>query len=106
MLILKGAFTIDTDAREMLQDAMSGFLRQTRAETGNITFGIYEASDQPNRFVVLGEFRDTAALDEHEAAAYTLTFRKALRPLITQREPTMVFTVSSANLLAHRPSLS
>lgn len=104
MLIFKAAFTIDADQRRAFSAVMPDFLRKTRAETGNITFGVYESTDTSNRFIVLGEFKDDMALDEHEAAAYTLAFRKAIRPMITQREPTMVFSISRADLLSHRPS--
>lgn len=103
MLILKAAFTIDVEQRAAFVAALNAFITQSRAEPGNITFGLYEAVDEANRFVVFGEFKDHAALDAHEAADYTLAFRQTIRPLLTRREPTMVFSVARADLLSHRP---
>ena len=61
-------------------------LRQWAAETskeaGCVRFEVLQQADRGNHFAVVGVWKDRAAFDEHEAAAYTRKFRELIQPML------------------------
>jgi quinol monooxygenase YgiN len=53
----------------------------SRKANGNLRFDALQEIARPNHFAIVEAWRDKAALDAHTAAASTLQFRDALKPI-------------------------
>jgi quinol monooxygenase YgiN len=58
------------------------YAEATRKEAGNLSLEAFEEIGRPNRFAILGSWRDKPALEAHGAAASTSGFRDKLKPLL------------------------
>jgi quinol monooxygenase YgiN len=57
------------------------YVRDTRADTGNLMVSAYQEIGRDNRFVVIETWQDHAAFTSHEKAAKTVAFRDKLKAI-------------------------
>jgi quinol monooxygenase YgiN len=61
-----------------VQAALEAVVPGSRAEAGCLRYELHRDSAQPNRFVMLEEWRDAAALRAHEATPHFLALVSAI----------------------------
>jgi quinol monooxygenase YgiN len=59
--------------KEFLEQAVQVTI-QSQAEEGNISYRLYEETDQPNKFVILEEWKDQTAIEHHEETSHFKKF--------------------------------
>jgi quinol monooxygenase YgiN len=99
MIAIRANVLINRRGRVRFLAALPKFLERARAEPGCLTFFVGEDVHEANRFYLIGEYDSQDALDQHEMAAHTDSFRKLIAPLIEGREPTLVFTITKVEPL-------
>jgi quinol monooxygenase YgiN len=53
----------------------------SRADAGNLRFEVLQQNSRPNHFTLVEIWKDHAALEGHEMAVHTTTFRELLLPM-------------------------
>jgi quinol monooxygenase YgiN len=53
----------------------------SRQEAGNLRYEVWQQSSRPNHFTLVEIWKDQGALEGHEVAAHTKTFRELLLPM-------------------------
>lgn len=63
--------------------AQAGLLIQnTRAEEGNISYNLYQNSENPDFFLFYEEYKDQAAMELHASSKYLKNFGEAVKDLL------------------------
>jgi quinol monooxygenase YgiN len=99
MFILKAQFTINAGTREAFFEQMEALLNASLAEDGCLSFGCFEDVVVRNEVIVLAQWTDRTALDQHEASAHVATFKAAAGAMIVSRQETIVYQVSESGPL-------
>ena len=66
MKIINASFLLRQTKEKFLADTLP-LIRSSRAESGNISYQLYEAIDTPNQFVMVEEWQDQTAIDQHNS---------------------------------------
>lgn len=99
MILMKAVLYIVPAHREPFLQALSVFVSASRNDAGCISFDTLTAVDNPNQIVVLAAWQDKPSLDQHEASAHVAAFKKAIRPLLAAKDPTVLYQIESVDML-------
>ncbi|ANY66742.1 hypothetical protein BBD42_09905 [Paenibacillus sp. BIHB 4019] len=74
MIIVQAFLKVQADAREAFIEQAKILIAATQQEPGNISYKLYEDAEQRSHFVMLEEWRDQQAIDEHNESAHYTAF--------------------------------
>ena len=74
MIYITVKFTVHADRADQFMSAAADYTAATRAEAGNIFFEWSRSLDEPNTFVLLEAFQDSAAGSAHVAGQHVKDF--------------------------------
>lgn len=83
MKIINAVFFIKADKREDFLADIAPLIESSRAEAGNHGYQLYEAVDLPNQFVMVEEWEDQAAIDQHNTNPHFLRLMDHLKDYST-----------------------
>ncbi|WP_028400355.1 putative quinol monooxygenase [Ectobacillus panaciterrae] len=76
MITLQVYMTINPEHCEEFLEKAKVLTAATQAEEGNISYRLYEDVEQRNRFVMLEEWADEAAIEAHNKTPHFMKFVK------------------------------
>lgn len=91
MKIINASFFIKADKREEFLADTLPLIRSSRAESGNISYQLYEAIDTPNQFVMVEELQDQTAIDQHNSNPLLIQLLENLK-MYSSAEPIIKVT--------------
>jgi quinol monooxygenase YgiN len=100
MIVVIGRVSTDADKREELVRIGETVAAASRAETGCISYRLYEATDLENEFVFVEEWQSDEALQQHFATPHVAEFMRAIATAITAPPDVKFHTVASSMDLA------
>lgn len=65
MITMHGYMKINKDHRTEFLEKVKDVIAASRAETGNISYNLYENTHEQNHFVMLEEWQDEEAIEIH-----------------------------------------
>ncbi|WP_057490675.1 putative quinol monooxygenase [Streptococcus orisasini] len=83
MKLITATFFIKADKREAFLADVTPLIKSSRAETGNHNYQLYEAVDLPNQFVMVEEWENQAAIDQHNTNPHFLHLMEHLKDYST-----------------------
>jgi len=95
-VILYATFTARAGHAGTVAALLADYAQTVRTEPGNVLFDASYHADTPEAFFVYEEYADEAAFQAHLAAPYGAVFNAALKPLIVEPEPRLVFLTQLA----------
>jgi len=100
MIVVIGRVITDADKREQLIGVAQTVARASRAETGCISYRVYEDTEIENEFVFVEEWDGEQALKEHFKTAHIAEFMKAIGTTIVAPPEVKFHTIASSIDLA------
>lgn len=91
MKIINASFFIKADKREEFLADTLPLIHSSRAESGNISYQLYEAIDTPNQFVMVEEWQDQIAIDQHNSNPLLIQLLENLK-MYSSAEPIIKVT--------------
>ncbi|HWS30170.1 MAG TPA: putative quinol monooxygenase [Clostridia bacterium] len=85
MIVTAAYFSCKPDARGLFLGEMDLLVQATRQEAGCISFSLYESVEAKNRFLLLEEWRDSSALDEHKKLAHYARFNGLAQQMFSDK---------------------
>ncbi|MGT2924571.1 putative quinol monooxygenase [Streptococcus caviae] len=83
MKIINAVFFIKADKRQAFLADVAPLIESSRAENGNHAYQLYEAVDLPNQFVMVEEWENQAAIDQHNTNPHFLQLMEHLQDYST-----------------------
>lgn len=71
--------------KEFLTHAVE-LIKATRAEEGNITYDLYQNSENPAMFLFYEEYKDQTAMEKHASSSYLKKFGEAVKELLAKEK--------------------
>ncbi|ASS74652.1 hypothetical protein CIG75_06490 [Tumebacillus algifaecis] len=93
MIIIHAYLVVDPKHREEFLTLSKSIVEGSQAEEGNITYRLFEESDQPNSFVIVERWKDQAAVDFHNQTAHFLNFVGQVPALVLEPVNAEVYEV-------------
>jgi quinol monooxygenase YgiN len=100
MIVVVGRVSTDADKREDLIRIGETVAAASRAEAGNISYRLYEATDLENEFVFVEEWESSDALKQHFATPHIAEFMQAITGAISGPPDVKFHTIASSMDLA------
>ena len=82
--------------RHDLVAVLAGAEREANEEAGCVRYSFATTLAEPDHFVLVGEWRDQAALDSHYASSGFASFQLALHGLLARPSRMTVYTVTGS----------
>ena len=99
MILLKASLQIDPPTRATFLAHLADFVAISQAEDGCLGFHACEDVLTPNRFLILEEWDNRAALEKHETSAHVAAFKAQIAAFITDKLPSIVYSISESQPL-------
>ncbi len=96
MIVVVGRVQTDADKREELVRIGHAIARASRAETGCISYRLYEDTEVENEFVFLEEWSGHEALQRHFATSHVQAFMRAIPGNIVAPPDVSFHTIESS----------
>ena len=96
MIVVVGRVSTDADKREELVRIGETVAAASRAEAGNISYRLYEATDLENEFVFVEEWESSDALKQHFATPHIAEFMQAIPGAISAPPDVKFHTIASS----------
>lgn len=96
MVVALGHVHTQIPARETVRGLLLSAQNSARAEPGCIEYLFAEALDDPGRFVVVQQWRDRAAFDEHYRSPGFLDYQAQIGQYLTRASDLEVYEVGAA----------
>ena len=100
MIVVVGRVRTDADKRDALIRAGQAVAQASRAESGCISYRLYEDAEVENDFVFVEEWESHAALQLHFATPHVRNFMQAIRATIVAPPDVKFHTIASSMDLA------
>ncbi|WP_018923103.1 putative quinol monooxygenase [Salsuginibacillus kocurii] len=65
MQVIHAHMKVKSENREEFLERVQSLIKESQAEEGNISYDLYEDVSEPNKFVMLEEWRDEDAVEYH-----------------------------------------
>jgi quinol monooxygenase YgiN len=82
MIDLQAYMEVKPDRRDEFLEKVQDIIIGSRAEEGNVSYVLYEEAGNTNRFVMLEEWKDQAAIDAHNQAPHFLKFMEDAKSIL------------------------
>lgn len=100
MIVVVGRVRSDPDKREALVRIGQAVAVASRAETGCISYRLYEDTEVKDEFVFVEEWETSEALQQHFATAHVREFMQAIPATIVSPPDVKFHTIASSLDLA------
>jgi quinol monooxygenase YgiN len=100
MIVVVGRVRTDTDKREALVRVGQAVVKASRAESGCISYRLYEDTEVENDFVFVEEWENNEALQLHFATPHIREFMQAIPATIVTPPDVKFHTIASSMDLA------
>ncbi|MDR2118115.1 MAG: antibiotic biosynthesis monooxygenase [Tannerellaceae bacterium] len=77
-LVIVANITVSPEFKEELLPAIQAVVEATRKEAGNISYDVFEDTNNPLRFTFIEHWKSQSAIDAHNASDHFIRFAKAL----------------------------
>ncbi|WP_409304097.1 putative quinol monooxygenase [Peribacillus sp. SCS-155] len=94
MVIIHAYLKVKQDQQAKFLEAAKNVIEHSQAEEGNNSYNLYEDTQQENAFVFVEEWRDRAAIDEHEQTQHFKDFIRVLPELLAEEISVKKYEVS------------
>ncbi|MDT3428720.1 quinol monooxygenase YgiN [Paenibacillus forsythiae] len=74
MIIIHATFHVKPDKREVFLSEIQPLLAGSQAEEGNVYYDLYEHTENKNVFIMVEAWRDSEAVDIHNATPHFTGF--------------------------------
>ncbi|WNQ11415.1 putative quinol monooxygenase [Paenibacillus aurantius] len=74
MIIIHAQLTIDPAKREMFLQAVQPLIAASRAESGNVSYDLYQPADNANVYTMVEVWQDAQAVADHNASESFTSF--------------------------------
>lgn len=99
MIVVTGRMQIAAKNRERYVQVASEMCRRSREDAGCHGYRVYADLEQEDRYVIVEEWEDEQALQEHFTQPHTREFLTALFPLLAEPADALFHTVASTRKL-------
>jgi quinol monooxygenase YgiN len=99
VIVVTGRMRIAPENRERYVAVTTEMCSRSREEDGCHGYRVYADLEQDDRYVIVEEWADDAALQRHFAEPHTRTFLSALFPLLAEPADALFHTVASTQRL-------
>nr|WP_263326848.1 putative quinol monooxygenase [Neobacillus sp. Marseille-Q6967] len=82
MIIYHAFIKVKSEHRETFLDLVKNVIAGSQAEEGNISYNLYEDTQQENTFVMLEEWKDQQATEFHVKTPHYKSFSKNVSTLL------------------------
>ena len=96
MIIAVGDIYAQIPRREQVRELMRATQEQVRGEPGCISYDFAETLDDPGHFIVVQQWRDRAAFDEHYRSKAFADYQAAIRDQLVRTSELYVHVVSES----------
>jgi quinol monooxygenase YgiN len=96
MIVVIGRVRTDADKREQLITLGQAVALASRAETGCISYRLYEDSERANDFVFVEEWESDEALREHFATPHIAEFMRSIPATLIAPPDVKFHTIASS----------
>lgn len=76
MIIIHALFQVNPLKKERFLAEMSQLVAASQAEEGNISYHLYENTEDKNAFIMVEAWRDSAAVESHNASSHFQAFAR------------------------------
>jgi quinol monooxygenase YgiN len=94
MLVLHAFIKVDPNQREEYLGHARQVMEGSKAEEGCNSYHLYEDTLMPNNFVMVEEWKDTAALEYHFGTAHYKAFKEATVGMVVEPPQLVKYEVS------------
>jgi quinol monooxygenase YgiN len=94
-LVIAASVEIQPDKADQFRQFAEGLVSSSRAETGNISYTMYEDVKEKNKFFFFEEWKDQAAVDTHFAAPHFKDFGALLNEIGVKPPTVKIMEVSA-----------
>jgi quinol monooxygenase YgiN len=84
MIVTHAFIKVDPKHREKFLEHAKQVVKHSQAEEGNISYHLYEDTEQPNTFVMLEKWKDQTAAQQHRETAHFKSFVKDTQGLLLE----------------------
>ncbi|MFE4705637.1 putative quinol monooxygenase [Peribacillus simplex] len=84
MITMHGYMKINKDHRTEFLEKVKDVIAASRAETGNISYNLYENTHEQNHFVMLEEWQDEEAIEIHGKTEHFQHFLKLAQSFLLE----------------------
>lgn len=84
MIIINAKIKVDENKREDYLQLMADLVEHSRQEKGNLFYHHYEDVSEANTFVVVENYKDKNAVEEHNQSEHFQTFSQNISKFITE----------------------
>lgn len=84
MIIINAKIKVDENKREDYLQLMKDLVEHSRQEKGNLFYHHYEDVSEANTFVVVENYKDEKAVEEHNQSEHFRTFSQNIGKFITE----------------------
>jgi quinol monooxygenase YgiN len=95
MNIIHAHISVKPTYREQFLKQVKGLVKDSQAEEGNISYQLYEDTEQPNKFVMLEEWKDQAAIEFHFQTPHFKQFGEKSKEFYQEPTKVMQFEVKN-----------
>jgi Uncharacterized conserved protein len=88
MTIIHALFSIKPDFREIFLTETVPLIVGSQMEPGNLSYNLYEDLSDPNKFIMVEEWKNQQAVETHNQSSHFVRF--GIRADIFFKEPTQV----------------
>jgi quinol monooxygenase YgiN len=99
MIVVTGRLQVPAEKRERFVEVASAMCSASRGDEGCIGYRFYADLEQPDRYVILEEWADDAALQAHFTQPHTSAFMLALPELLGSAPDALFHTVEGTRVL-------
>lgn len=94
MMIIHAYVKVKPQYRESFTAEAKKVIAGTQAEEGNISYRLYEDTEQPNTYVVVELWQDQQAIALHQQSAHFIAFAEAIKDYLLEPLKVEVFEAS------------
>lgn len=94
-IVLAGRYKIKPEKRDRFLELANSGLEPSRAESGNISYSLYEEAGTPNSFIYFEEWKSREALVEHLKQPYVTPLIEEFSELVDGDANVLVYDIHS-----------
>jgi quinol monooxygenase YgiN len=99
MIVVTGRMHVAPEHRERFVEIATEMCSRSREDVGCSGYRVYADLEQADRYVIVEEWADDAALQQHFTQPHTGVFLKALFPLLAEPADALFHAVASTRRL-------
>ncbi|BCG57129.1 putative quinol monooxygenase [Paenibacillus sp. URB8-2] len=98
MIIIHAVFHVNPERRETFLVETGPLVAASQAEEGNLSYELYEHSEQKNVFIMVETWRDSEAVKFHNATSHFTAFAGKAGEFLSAPLDVKVYSAEQANV--------